>query len=320
MNELYEIVIYTASIMKYAVPLIKQLDSSGLAAHHLFRNHCSVIANTLVKDLSLLGRDMSKIIIIDNSPSSYMLQPDNAIPIKTWTGDQSDKALMELVPVLEELSKVSDVREHIHKLYRHPKSPSLHTNSPGKQLQAKHCRSESLHLAARSPNVVQQIRPRFIPLSIRLNRGSIIFPRKIYENESILLTCKKDIPTGDVKGGGRLVAFIDGKPASCESAEAAAAVAQQHFLEYRFATSVPKSHKKIDGSGSFKLGCFTPAAREERAAKSGSVTARVCTASKGDAKQNLLMRRSVRSPVYLTASKNRDEKSRYELALAYDRF
>ena len=122
MSKFYEIVIYTASSSKYAIPVIDKLDPLGLITHRLFRNHCKLISNEFVKDLSVIGRDLSQIIIIDNSPISYKLQPDNAIPIKSWTGDQSDKELEFLMPLLEKVSTLSDVRGHLKKKYHRPLS------------------------------------------------------------------------------------------------------------------------------------------------------------------------------------------------------
>jgi CTD small phosphatase-like protein 2 len=54
-----------------------------------------------VKDLSRLGRDLSKTIIVDNTPECFMLQPENGIQIKNWYGDPADTALAELAPLLE---------------------------------------------------------------------------------------------------------------------------------------------------------------------------------------------------------------------------
>ena len=36
--------------------------------------------------------------------------PDNAIPIKSWFNDPSDTALLNLLPILDALRFVSDVR------------------------------------------------------------------------------------------------------------------------------------------------------------------------------------------------------------------
>ena len=73
MAKYYECVIYTASLSKYADPLMFKMDPQGYCTSRLFREHCSFINGAFVKDMSLLGRDMKDSIIIDNSPTSYML-------------------------------------------------------------------------------------------------------------------------------------------------------------------------------------------------------------------------------------------------------
>jgi CTD small phosphatase-like protein 2 len=54
-----------------------------------------------VKDLSRIGRDMSKTIIVDNVAENFQLQPDNGIFIKSWFDDMNDTALSELAPLLK---------------------------------------------------------------------------------------------------------------------------------------------------------------------------------------------------------------------------
>lgn len=65
-----------------------------------------------MKDLSLLGRDLNKTIIIDNISDNFILQPDNGIFISTWYDDMSDNFLREITPLLTELveKRVADVR------------------------------------------------------------------------------------------------------------------------------------------------------------------------------------------------------------------
>ena len=53
---------------------------------------------------------MNDIIIIDNSPSSYLFQPENALPIVSWYDNKQDTLLYEYIPFLKELSDVDDVR------------------------------------------------------------------------------------------------------------------------------------------------------------------------------------------------------------------
>ena len=63
-----------------------------------------------VKDLSRLGRDLKDVIIIDNSPTSYYLQPENALASKSWYDEYDDRELFTFIPLLEQLSTFPDVR------------------------------------------------------------------------------------------------------------------------------------------------------------------------------------------------------------------
>ena len=115
MSKRYEIVIFTASLSKYADPLLNIIDKQGYCPFRLFREHCTLINTAFVKDLKKLGRDLKDIVIVDNSPISYALNPDNGIPILSWFDDKNDRELYNIIPILEFLSYVYDVREHIRK-------------------------------------------------------------------------------------------------------------------------------------------------------------------------------------------------------------
>ena len=96
----YELVIFTASLCKYANPLMDILDSKRLCTGRIY-----------MKDMSRLGRRIEDVILIDNSPNSYRPQPENAIPILSWYDDLEDTELFKLMPLLVKLSKVPDVRK-----------------------------------------------------------------------------------------------------------------------------------------------------------------------------------------------------------------
>lgn len=49
-----------------------------------------------IKDLSMLGRPLSKTIIVDNICTNYRLQPENGIQIKSWYDDDNDEILGKL--------------------------------------------------------------------------------------------------------------------------------------------------------------------------------------------------------------------------------
>lgn len=110
---LYELVIYTASMSIYANPLVDTIDQDRLIPYRLYRDHCFSYQGSYIKDLSLLGRPMSDVIIVDNSPNAYHFHPENAVPILSWYDDPDDKCLFEMLPLLEALSQVDDVRKVI---------------------------------------------------------------------------------------------------------------------------------------------------------------------------------------------------------------
>lgn len=110
-GELYEVVVFTASVSKYGDPLLDQLDIHKVIHHRLFRESCYNHQGNYVKDLSQVGRDLKETIIIDNSPTSYIFHPQHAVPISSWFSDAHDNELLDLIPVLEDLaaSNVQDV-------------------------------------------------------------------------------------------------------------------------------------------------------------------------------------------------------------------
>ena len=103
---LYEIVIFTASLGKYANPVLDLLDIHRVVHFRLFREACVNYDGNFVKDLSRLGRELKNVIIIDNSSTSYMLQPRNAVPIKSWFDDANDEELFHLADALEDMAEV----------------------------------------------------------------------------------------------------------------------------------------------------------------------------------------------------------------------
>ena len=112
----FEVVIFTASISKYAGPLLDILDKNKNCSYRLFREHCTLINTSFVKDLKKLGRDLKDVIIVDNSPMAYLLNNDNGLPILTWFDNKNDRELYKICPILEFLSLVPDVRDYISKM------------------------------------------------------------------------------------------------------------------------------------------------------------------------------------------------------------
>ena len=68
--------------------------------------------DVFIKDLSNLGRNLDKTIIVDNITENFLLQPDNGISIKSWFDDPDDTALADMAPLLKQIvqQQVHDVR------------------------------------------------------------------------------------------------------------------------------------------------------------------------------------------------------------------
>lgn len=116
--EMFKIVVFTASQSIYAEQLLDILDPDrNVISHRAYRESCIFADGSYTKDLTVLGIDLAKIAIIDNSPQVFRLQVNNGIPIKSWFGDPSDSALMSLLSFLETLVDAEDVRPIIAKKF-----------------------------------------------------------------------------------------------------------------------------------------------------------------------------------------------------------
>mmetsp|Transcript_21192 Transcript_21192/g.36392 ORF Transcript_21192/g.36392 Transcript_21192/m.36392 type:complete len:306 (-) Transcript_21192:367-1284(-) len=117
MHELYELVVFTAGTREYAEPIIKKIDEEDkFFSMKLFRDCTTFINGNHVKDLSKLGKDLSRVIIIDNLQHSFALHPKNGIVIKPFINDVRDRALLHLTPFLRSIVRrdVADVRDVLH--------------------------------------------------------------------------------------------------------------------------------------------------------------------------------------------------------------
>ena len=119
-NKLYEIIVFTSATQSYADSILDSIDKNNIYFEkRLYRQHTVFINDTFVKDLSKLGRDLSKVIILDNRPQNYSLQKDNGIFIRSFYGDNKyDNALINLIPILKNIAKspYNDVRKELKKL------------------------------------------------------------------------------------------------------------------------------------------------------------------------------------------------------------
>ena len=112
MSKYFELVIFTAAAEDYADIVLNELDKNKVINYKLYRKHTEQINGIFIKDLSKLGRDLSKILIVDNNKDNFSLQPENGLHICSFVGDQNDDELYhlsgDLLKIIE--SKKKDIR------------------------------------------------------------------------------------------------------------------------------------------------------------------------------------------------------------------
>ena len=131
-----EIFIFTSSQYSYAEEIIKIIDKNKYISKIYSRKDCSFYNEVFYKDLNKIKKDLSNTIIIDNFPESYLLQHFNGLPIPSFMGDPNDNELIKLLPILEKLSKVKDVRNYIREIVN-PEGVSILFNKAYELLKIK---------------------------------------------------------------------------------------------------------------------------------------------------------------------------------------
>ncbi|WRT63191.1 uncharacterized protein IL334_000094 [Kwoniella shivajii] len=113
LSQFYEIVLFTNQPLYTAAPVAEKLDPyQAFLPYRLFREATRYVNGKVVKDLSYLNRDLSKVVMLDTISEHAELQPENSIIIKPWNGEPRDKGLVEMIPFLESIGifNPADVR------------------------------------------------------------------------------------------------------------------------------------------------------------------------------------------------------------------
>jgi len=114
LSKYFELIVFTASHRNYADRVIDIFDPSRtLFSHRLFRDSCIQINKGLyIKDLRILNRDLSKVLLVDNFILSFAFQLDNGVPIIPFYNSKADMVLLGLKEYLLSLCEVGDFREN----------------------------------------------------------------------------------------------------------------------------------------------------------------------------------------------------------------
>ena len=86
--------------------------------HRMFRESCLPVEGNYLKDLNVLGRDLSNMVLVDNSPHAFGYQVDNGIPIESWFEDPNDTELLKLEEFLRTIKGARDVRPLVREKFK----------------------------------------------------------------------------------------------------------------------------------------------------------------------------------------------------------
>ncbi|ONK62507.1 uncharacterized protein A4U43_C07F4650 [Asparagus officinalis] len=122
-SEFADLVLFTAGLEGYARPLVDRIDVDNKFSLRLYRpSTVTTEYREHVKDLSCISEDLCRIVIVDNNPFSFLLQPLNGIPCVPFSAGQpyDEQLIQVLLPLLKHLSLQEDVRPALYEKFHMP--------------------------------------------------------------------------------------------------------------------------------------------------------------------------------------------------------
>ena len=112
----FEIDIFTAAIKKYADNIVNKLDPNNAYINYRFyREHCIYEGTKSVKKLARIGRDLNKIIFVDNIKYNAKYNMDNLYHVSSWKDDVYDTEITKLRDLLIDIIINQTYKDDIRK-------------------------------------------------------------------------------------------------------------------------------------------------------------------------------------------------------------
>ena len=98
----YELISFSSDSNDITSSILNEIESQKKYFDYNFnREHSILYENYLVKDISLIGRDITKVIIVDDDENCFKLNKENGIKIGEFNGNnKNDNVLFELKKIL----------------------------------------------------------------------------------------------------------------------------------------------------------------------------------------------------------------------------
>lgn len=118
----YNTIVFTAAMPDYAGPVLDYIDPKGTFFHRrLYRSSCRQVKGAFLKDLSVLGvdsTDMTRTVLVDNNPLSFICQPMNGVLVSSFYDDPDDTALASVMQLIRHLDHAGDVRPILNDMFQ----------------------------------------------------------------------------------------------------------------------------------------------------------------------------------------------------------
>lgn len=116
----FELVTFTAGVQYYGKSVLEHIDpNQERIRHRFYRHHCTHLdTQVYTKDLSALGRPLSRVVLVDNNPICFLPNPDNGIPVNSFLAKEHDNTLQTLMTLLDYLNAQSDVRPVLQRFFK----------------------------------------------------------------------------------------------------------------------------------------------------------------------------------------------------------
>jgi hypothetical protein len=108
-SQYYELVLASETPGTVAVGQMEKLDTNHVVAWRMYRENLEEVDHEYRKNLSKLGRDISRVIVVDESKAKCS-HPDLTIEIPKWEQGNPDSDLLHLSAALQEIGLICERR------------------------------------------------------------------------------------------------------------------------------------------------------------------------------------------------------------------
>ena len=106
----FDVAIFTAGDKPYADAILNVIDPKCHIQRRYYKENCSLVDGRYVKRIETVNSALETAMLVDNNPEYYRMDKCNAISITSWYGDDKDKELKNLLPFVDLMRTVEDVR------------------------------------------------------------------------------------------------------------------------------------------------------------------------------------------------------------------